>query len=114
MLLPGRAADYQIRGFFDYDEDMVPLFSLTRLPTQGDIAGAAVNDIQDASKGFFKISLPRLEDAKNGIVREGLTVALGNPVWTERPGFRLDENRRLASNTAVFPAAPRRCTDDHA
>jgi len=104
VLFPGRAADYQIRGFFDYDEDMVPLFSLTRLPTQGDIAGAALNDIQDASKGFFKISLPRLEDAKNGLVRAGLSVALGNPVWTERPAFRLDDNRRLASNQLFFPS----------
>jgi hypothetical protein len=103
LLYPGRAADYQIRGFFDYDEDFNPLFSVTRLPTQGDIAGAAVNDIEDSSKGFFRISLPRLEDAKNGIVKTGLAVALGNPVWTERPAFRLDENHRLASTAAFSP-----------
>ncbi|MEY4508664.1 MAG: hypothetical protein RLZZ450_786 [Pseudomonadota bacterium] len=102
-LYQGRAADYQVRGFFDYDEDMVPLFSVTRLPTQGDIAGAAVNDIQDASKGFFRIQLPRLEDAKDGIVKKGLTIALGSPVWTERPAFRLDDNHRLPSNAAFRP-----------
>lgn len=102
-LYQGRAADYQVRGFFDYDEDMVPLFSVTRLPTQGDIAGAAVNDITDASKGFFRIQLPRLEDAQNGIVKKGLAIALGNPVWTERPAFRLDENHRLASNVPFQP-----------
>lgn len=103
-LYPGRAADYQVRGFFDYDEDMVPLFSVTRLPTQGDIAGAAVNDIQDASKGFLRIQLPRLEDAQDGIVKKGLTIALGNPVWTERPAFRLDQNHRLPSNAPFRPA----------
>lgn len=103
-LHPGRAASYQVRGFFDYDEDMIPLFSVTRLPTQGDIAGAALNDIQDASKGFFRIELPRLEDAKNGLVRTGITVALGNPVWTERPAFRLDDNRRLASTSPFLPS----------
>jgi hypothetical protein len=104
VVLYNKAADYQIRGFFDYDEDMIPLFSVTRLPTHGDIAGAAVNDIQDASKGFLKITLPALEDAENGVVTRGVTVALGNPVWTERPAFRLDDNRRLAANTPFAPS----------
>ena len=98
------AKDYQIRGFFDYDEDMIPFFSVTRLPTQGDIAGAAINDIQSPAKGFLKISLPKLADAPNGIIRSGITVALAQPVWTERPAFRLDANRRLAADVAFQPA----------
>jgi hypothetical protein len=98
-----RALDYQVRGFYDADEDMIPLFSVTRLPTQGDIAGAALNDVQDASKGFLRITLPKLSDAPNGVVRQGISVALANPVWTERPAFRLDENRRLAADAPFVP-----------
>ena len=99
-----RAVDYQIRGFYDYDEDMIPFFSVTRLPTQGDIAGAALNDVQNPGKGFAKLSLPKLSDAPNGLILGGITVALGNPVWTERPAFRLDANRRLAADALFTPA----------
>lgn len=92
------AKDYQVRGFYDYNEDMVPFFSVTRLPTRGDIVGAALNDIEDTSKGFLRVSLPRLADAPNGVVRRGVNVALGNTAWTDRPAFKLDENRQLAAD----------------
>lgn len=101
-LAQGRRTDYQIRGFYDSDEDMVPFFSVSRLPTEGDVIGAALNDIQDASKGFFKITLPTFEEAQNGAVIHGVTVALGNVVRTERPVFKLDANRKLSAETA-FP-----------
>ncbi|MDB4972773.1 MAG: hypothetical protein JWN48_1114 [Myxococcaceae bacterium] len=104
QLQVNRAVDYQIRGFYDYDEDMIPLFSVTRLPTQGDIAGGAVNSIQDANKGFRRISLPKQSDGPNGVIYDGITVALGQPVWTERSAFRLDENRALAATSAFNPA----------
>lgn len=97
------ARDYQIRGFYDYDEDMVPFFSISRLPTGGDIVGAAVNDITDASKGFMKITLPRFQDATYGAIISNVTVALGNPAWTERPAFRLGAERRLAADAPFSP-----------
>lgn len=101
-LAMGKTTDLQIRGFYDYDEDMVPFFSVSRLPTAGDIVGASLNDIQDASKGFFRITLPRFEDAEQGAVIGSITVALGNVVRTERPAFQLDANRRVSAETP-FP-----------
>jgi hypothetical protein len=97
-LLPDEAS-YQIRGFYDYDEDMVPFFSATRIPTAGDVIGAALNDIQDASKGLLRITLPPLSRAQDGFVLPGITVALGNTVRTERPIFRFDQNRKLSAET---------------
>jgi len=99
-LVAGKAMDYQVRGFYDYDEDMNPFFSVKRLPTAGDIAGAAVNDITDASKGFLRVSVPSREDAKNGAIRSGITVALGNYVWTELPAFKLSPSYRKLSAEA--------------
>jgi hypothetical protein len=83
------ARDFQIRGFYDYDEDMNPFFSVTNLPTAGDIAGAALANLQDPAKTFLRISMPAFDDAHDGYIKTGVTVALANPVWTERPAFRL-------------------------
>jgi hypothetical protein len=98
------AANYQIRGFYDYDEDMNPLFSVTRLPSAGDVIGAALNDVRDASKGFLRIALPRREDAKDGLIYGGITVALGDVVRSERPAFALDDNRTLSAAQPFVPA----------
>ena len=35
---------YQIRGFFDYDGNFNPFFSVTNIPTAGDIGGGAFVD----------------------------------------------------------------------
>lgn len=102
-LYPGESRDYQIRGFYDYDEDMNPFFTISRLPTAGDIAGAAVNSLQDSSKGFLKVTLPAVEDALNGAIVSNVTVALGQPIWTERPLFRLNDQRRLAADAPFVP-----------
>ncbi len=99
-LMPGKAMDYQVRGFYDYDEDMNPFFSVKRLPTAGDIAGAAVNDITDASKGLLRVSIPARERAKKGFIRSGITVALGNYIWTELPAFTLSPTHRKLSGEA--------------
>ncbi len=104
VALPASATDYQIRGFYDYDEDMNPLFSVTRLPTAGDVIGAALVDVRDESKGLARISLPRVDDAKNGLIYNGITVALGDVVRTERPAFSLDANRVLSSLLPFVPA----------
>jgi hypothetical protein len=98
-----KVSEYQIRGFYDYDEDMLPFFSTTRVPTAGDVVGAALNDLQDPSKGLFKLTLPPFDEAKNGVARDGLTVSLGSVVWTERPAFRLSSERRLAADAPFSP-----------
>ncbi|MET0285533.1 MAG: hypothetical protein ABW352_13720 [Polyangiales bacterium] len=98
------AASYQIRGFYDYDEDMLPLFSVSRLPTAGDVIGAAVNDVRDPSKGLLRIALPRVEEAEDGLIYGGITVALAEVVRTERPAFQLDANRTLSSAQPFIPA----------
>jgi hypothetical protein len=93
---------YQIRGFYDTDEDMLPFFSVRNLPTSGDIIGAALADPQDPSRGLLRIRLPGVERAPNGYRREGVIVALGNNVWTERPAFEASpSNRYLESDIAI-------------
>ena len=102
--LGNERTSYQVRGFYDYDEDMIPFFSTTRLPTAGDVIGAALNDVQDATKGLFELTLPAYAEAPNGIIRGGLTVVLGNVVWSERPVFRLNQQRRLPADAPFVPA----------
>jgi hypothetical protein len=92
---------YQIRGFFDYDEDMIPFFSVTRLPTQGDIAGGAVRDISDPSQGFEPITMPSRTASPKGFVRGNVVVGLNQYIWTERPAFELNANRALDAEQAV-------------
>jgi hypothetical protein len=95
-------AVYQIRGFYDTDEDMNPFFSVRNLPTAGDIIGAALADPQDPSRGLLRIRLPGIESAPNGYIRDGVIVALGNYVWTERPAFEASPNNRyLASDERI-------------
>jgi hypothetical protein len=92
---------YQIRGFYDYDEDMIPFFSVTRLPTQGDIAGGAVRDFLDPNKGFQPVVMPSRTAGANGFVRSNITVGLNQYIWTERPAFELSVNRALSAEWAV-------------
>lgn len=101
--LAAGAQRYQIRGFFDYDEDFIPFFSVTRAPTAGDIVGAALNDVQNPARGLYALELPSAREAPQGVVQRGMTVALGSPVWTERPVFRLNAQRSLAADVPFEP-----------
>ncbi len=94
IALADKAVDYQVRGFYDSDEDMNPFFSVKRLPTAGDVVGAALNDVTAPARGLLRVSFPAIEDAQNGFVRSGVTVALGNYVWSELPAFQLDDDHR--------------------
>lgn len=91
--------DYQIRGFYDADEDMNPFFSVRNLPTAGDIIGGAVRDPQDPTKGLLPITMPPASEAENGYRRQGVIVALGNYVWLERPAFQLSAANRFLDGT---------------
>lgn len=99
------ARDFQIRGFYDYDEDMNPFFSVTNLPTAGDIAGAAIANLQNPAEGFLRISMPAFDKAHNGYIKTGVTVALANPVWTERPVFKLSDANRQLNAEDFLPVA---------
>lgn len=103
IVLREREAQYQIRGFYDYDGDLIPFFSTTRLPTAGDVVGAAPVDLQDPSKGLYKLLLPPIAEAANGVRRDGVTVVLGSVVWTERPAFQLNSQRKLPADAPFVP-----------
>lgn len=103
--LTGAPQAFQIRGFYDYDEDMNPFFSVTNLPTSGDIAGAAIANLQDPSQGFLKIEMPARDKARDGYLKSGVTVALANYVWAERPAFKLASGHWNLSAESVLPVA---------
>jgi hypothetical protein len=92
--------DYQVRGFYDSDGDMIPFFSVRNLPTAGDIIGGAVVDPQDPAKGLLRITMPPADQAKNGYRRQGVIVALGNYVWLERPAFQLSAANRFLDSAS--------------
>ena len=94
---------YQIRGFYDTDEDMNPFFSVRNQPTEGDIAGAALKDVQDPSAGLLPIVMPPAKDAPNGYRQQGAIVALGNYVWLERPAFKLNNYRFMEATRVILP-----------
>lgn len=98
--------DYQIRGFYDADEDMIPFFRVTNLPTAGDVAGGAVRDFLAPEKGFLPVSMPAAKDARDGFIRPNVTVGLNTFIWTERPIFKLPETNRFLSSDEHVPAVP--------
>jgi hypothetical protein len=99
------ARDVQIRGFYDYDEDMNPFFSVKNLPTAGDIAGAAIVNLKDPVPTFKRISMPAIGKARRGHLETGVTVALANYVWTERPAFKLAQGNWQLSAEEALPVA---------
>ncbi|MBO6936207.1 MAG: hypothetical protein JJ863_14625 [Deltaproteobacteria bacterium] len=85
-------ADYQIRGFYDYDGNFNPFFSVTNLPTQGDIAGGAFVDPNATIREYRRLRFDSVEERPNGQVINGVSVALGAPVTTERPVFWMESD----------------------
>lgn len=85
---------YQVRGFYDYDEDMNPFFSIRNLPTAGDVGGGAVESTPDPNATvaepvkYTRIEFPSQKEAPDGVVVSGVPVLLGSRVWTERPAFK--------------------------
>ncbi len=98
--------DYQIRGFFDYDQDFNPFFSVSNLPTAGDIAGGALVSPTTPSLGFRRVSFDGVEDQPNGQVIPGVTVSLGLPIRTERPAFTFAALPLRSEETLPFRADP--------
>lgn len=91
--------DYQIRGFYDYDEDFNPFFNVSNLPTAGDIAGGALVNPAAPQLGFRRIEFGTAADNPNGQVVPGVAVGLGAPVRTERPVFTFSGRPLNAEST---------------
>ncbi|MCS6798688.1 MAG: hypothetical protein NZ898_09170 [Myxococcota bacterium] len=102
-LRPDEPIAYQIRGFFDHDEDFNPFFSVRNLPTRGDIAGGAFIRTTDVPPRFLPIELPAQVAAPHGALATGVTVTLGARVMTERPMFHLDGATRPLASEARIP-----------
>jgi len=96
--------DYQIRGFYDYDEDFNPFFSVSNLPTAGDIAGGALVNPAAPQLGFRRIEFGTAAENPNGQVVPGVAVGLGAPVRTERPAFTFSGSP--LSSEATLPTNP--------
>ncbi len=80
---------YQIRGYYDRDEDFIPFFSVSNLPTAGDIAGGAVVDVTAPIPEFARITFGPQSERPLGEVVSGVSVALARFVNTERPVFTM-------------------------
>jgi hypothetical protein len=95
------ARDYQIRGFFDADENMNPFFSISRMPSANDVIGAALSDFGAASPSLLRVRLPAKAAAKDGFHGKGVIVSLAAVVHTDQPKFKLSAERALASNAVL-------------
>lgn len=95
--------DYQIRGFFDYDGDFNPFFSVRRLATKGDIAGGAFVNTTDDPPRFAPIHFESVDRRPNGQVVSGVAVTLGAPVNTELPMARIEAGANALSAETTLP-----------
>jgi hypothetical protein len=92
---------YQIRGFYDLDGDFNPAFSISNLPSAGDIGGGAIDNPEEVLLGGPpRYRVIALGDAVEGGGRvipptgalvEGVAVTLGLALPLERPVFHLGE-----------------------
>ena len=104
----GASVDYQIRGFYDRDQDFNPFFGVTRLATRGDLAGGAFVNTSEDPPQFERIRFGSVQDRPDGQVVQGVTVALAALVNAELPASRLGETTRGLSSEARLPTT----TDD--
>ncbi len=102
----GAEVAYQIRAFYDRDADFNPFFSVSRGPSRGDVAGGAFEVVGAEPPVFRRIVLGSVEDNPLGQRLVGVSVALGAPVSTEPPLFRLHEETVAMASDAVVPSVP--------
>ena len=94
---------YQVRGFFDYDDDFNPFFSVRNLATAGDVAGGAFVSTTAVPPQFLEIRFNHIDDTPNGQVVQGVAVTLGVVVNTQRPSFQLSETTRALRSDDTIP-----------
>jgi hypothetical protein len=98
-LAPLPAGTYQVRGFYDRDGDFDPAFSISNLPSKGDVGGGAVSNATEVlTKGeapkFTEIDLGVVDQATGKLVIpptgsyvQGIGVTFAQPLALERPVF---------------------------
>lgn len=99
----GATVDYQIRAFYDRDQDFNPFFSVRRLATRGDNAGGAFVNTAEVPPQFARITFGSVQDQPDGQVVQGVAVTLGALVNTELPASRLGDTSRGLSSEARLP-----------
>jgi hypothetical protein len=96
---PLAAGTYQIRGFYDYDANFHPVFSIFNLPTLGDVGGGAIENTEEVLLGapprYRSIPIgevmpdgTRAMPAEGDLV-EGVSVTLGLRLPLDRPRYHL-------------------------
>jgi hypothetical protein len=98
-------AVYQVRAFYDSTGDFNPFFSVTRSPTQGDIAGGAFVDTFRSPPLFAEIRFSGRDIATLGEVISGVSITLGAPINTVPPVFYLHPETSPLSTEAIFPVS---------
>jgi len=94
--LPG--GEYEVRGFYDVGGTFNPVFSITKLPVKGDIAGGAIDNVADVLLGkepvYRRIALGTQDPTTGqytipptGSNTDGISVALALPLPTGLPIF---------------------------
>jgi hypothetical protein len=95
---------YQIRGFFDRDQDFNPFFSVRRLATRGDVAGGAFVNTAANPPQFERVTFGSIDDvAANGQIVSGVAVTLGAVVNTELPASEIVAGTQGLSSEATIP-----------
>jgi hypothetical protein len=97
--LPGGV--YQIRGFYDYDGDFDPVFSIATLPTRGDIGGGAIENAAEVLAGklptYREVPLGDRQADDTFVIPDegarvgGVAVTLALVLPFERPIFHVSE-----------------------
>lgn len=96
-IAPLPAGTYQIRGFYDLDGDFDPAFSISTLPTRGDVGGGAIQNPVEAGAGTEPPRYREITLGVNGQIPpegdlvEGVAVSLGLSLPLERPVFHVAE-----------------------
>lgn len=98
---PFPAGTYQIRGFYDRYGDFDPNYSISNLPTKGDVGGGAIENAAEVLEGAAVRyrSIPLGEPGEDGALTipeegyhvSGVAVTLGLPLPLERPVFHATE-----------------------
>lgn len=98
-IAPLPAGTYQVRGFYDSDGDFDPAFSISSLPSKGDIGGGAIANAAEvlttgAAPQFTEIDVGVLDTAQGKLVIpptgsrvQGIGVTFAQPLGLERPVY---------------------------
>ncbi|MEM1414690.1 MAG: hypothetical protein AAGH15_07310 [Myxococcota bacterium] len=110
--LPGVA--YQVRAFYDTDENFDPRFGVRSFSTRGDVSGGAFVSTAAPVLTFRPIPFDHASERPNGQVVRGITVTLAAPVASELPAFERGAGAQAMASTATFSLNPDPAAADQA